>query len=112
MAFDLSQIDAGVRGLPLPLLYALATAIALLALLVLRMISNSLPAKSPPVFEGTPFVGGIMKFVKVWSLSEASNSCMTTSQVPLCAYVGECDAFCAVASAHALNLECYSCRGL
>ncbi|CAK0784520.1 hypothetical protein CVIRNUC_007724 [Coccomyxa viridis] len=28
------------------------------------MISNSLPAKSPPVFEGTPFIGGIMKFVK------------------------------------------------
>ena len=69
MAFDLSQIDAGVRGLPLPLLYALVTAIALLALVVLRMISNSLPAKSPPVFEGTPFIGGIMKFVKVWSNS-------------------------------------------
>ena len=75
MAFDLSQIDAGVRGLPLPLLYATATAIALLALVVLRFISNSLPAKSPPVFEGTPFIGGIMKFVKVWSDSEALNSC-------------------------------------
>ena len=75
MAFDLSQIDAGVRGLPLPLLYALATAVSLLALLTLRIISNSLPAKSPPVFEGTPFIGGIMKFVKVWLDSSVSDSC-------------------------------------
>ena len=65
MAVDLSDFDAGVRGLPLPLLYAVGTGIALLALIFLRIISNSLSAKSPPIFEGTPFVGGIMKFIKV-----------------------------------------------
>lgn len=65
MAFDLGEIDAGLKRLPLPLLCAVGTGIALLALLVLRVISNSLPAKSPPIFEGTPFIGGIMKFVKV-----------------------------------------------
>lgn len=65
MAVDLSDFDAGLRGLPLPLVYAVGTGIALLALIFLRLISNSLPAKSPPIFEGTPFVGGIMKFIKV-----------------------------------------------
>ncbi len=72
MAFDLGEFDGSGRGLPLPLLYAVGTGIALLALVVLRVISNSLPAKSPPIFEGTPFIGGIMKFVKVHSLRRST----------------------------------------
>ena len=112
MAFDLSQIDAGVRGLPLALLYALATAIALLALLVLRMISNSLPAKSPPVFEGTPFIGGIMKFVKVCTASEALDSFKPTSNTALHAFIEACDMSFVAIRAHAPDLLCHSCRDL
>ncbi|EIE21542.1 sterol 14 desaturase [Coccomyxa subellipsoidea C-169] len=56
--FDLSEL----RALPLPLLYVGATAIFLLAIATLRLISNSLPTKAPPIFEGLPFIGGIMKF--------------------------------------------------
>ncbi|KAK9908024.1 hypothetical protein WJX75_001750 [Coccomyxa subellipsoidea] len=55
---DLSDL----RALPLPLLYVGATAIFLLAVSTLRLIGNSLPSKAPPVFEGLPFIGGIMKF--------------------------------------------------
>lgn len=58
---DLSDL----RALPLPLLYVGATAIFLLAVSTLRLIGNSLPSKAPPVFEGLPFIGGIMKFASV-----------------------------------------------
>lgn len=34
-------------------------------LALLRLIRNNLPGKTPPVFEGLPFVGGILKFTKV-----------------------------------------------
>ncbi|CAL8469499.1 g9040 [Coccomyxa elongata] len=53
---------ADLRALPLPILYVGATAIFLLAIAALRLISNSLPSKAPPVFEGLPFIGGIVKF--------------------------------------------------
>ena len=76
MAVDLSDFDAGLRGLPLPLLYAVGTGIALLALIFLRLISNSLPAKSPPIFEGTPFVGGIIKFIKVRPVLHPLQCCL------------------------------------
>jgi hypothetical protein len=36
-----------------------------LLLLVLRLAVNYLPGKTPPVFEGIPFIGGILKFSKV-----------------------------------------------
>lgn len=39
----------------------------LLAFVVLRIIANSLPRQSPPVFEGIPFIGGLLKFMKVKS---------------------------------------------
>lgn len=68
MTLDLGEFDARVRSMPLPLLYAVGTGVALLALVILRFISNSLPAKSPPIFEGTPYIGGIMKFIKVGAL--------------------------------------------
>ena len=32
---------------------------------VLRLIANRLPSQSPPVFEGIPFIGGVLKFVQV-----------------------------------------------
>lgn len=59
---------ADLRALPLPILYVGATAIFLLAIAALRVISKSLPSKAPPVFEGLPFIGGIMKFASVSEL--------------------------------------------
>ncbi len=59
---------ADLRALPLPILYVGATAIFLLAIAALRLISNSLPSKAPPVFEGLPFIGGIVKFASVSGL--------------------------------------------
>lgn len=32
---------------------------------LLRLLFNAFPGKKPPVFEGVPFVGGIIKFTKV-----------------------------------------------
>lgn len=32
---------------------------------MLRVIANSLPSQKPPVFEGIPFIGGVLKFVQV-----------------------------------------------
>lgn len=37
----------------------------LLLLVALRLLQNLLPGKAPPVFEGLPFIGGILKFSKV-----------------------------------------------
>lgn len=39
-----------------------------LLLIALRLIQNYLPGRTPPVFEGVPFVGGILKFSKVSAL--------------------------------------------
>lgn len=40
-------------------------ATALLAILIGRVAQNAVRGKTPPVFEGLPFVGGLLKFVKV-----------------------------------------------
>jgi hypothetical protein len=34
-------------------------------LVVLRLAINYLPGNTPPIFEGIPFIGGILKFLKV-----------------------------------------------
>ena len=52
-------------ALPAPLLIAASACLMLVAILLLRVISNRLPGKTPPVLEGVPFIGGIMKFVSV-----------------------------------------------
>ena len=43
-------------------------AAVLLACGILRIIANNLPRQAPPVFEGIPFIGGLLKFVKVMPL--------------------------------------------
>lgn len=68
-----SSIDQAVFGtsddffarLPKPLvaLVALASILGLLAFS--RMVVQMTATKAPPVFEGVPFIGGILKFVKV-----------------------------------------------
>ena len=56
--------------LDISLLQVAAGILLLLAGLVLiRLVSNALPGKLPPVFEGLPYVGGILKFAQVtWSV--------------------------------------------
>ena len=56
----LHELPFAVRCIVLP------TAV-LLACAVLRIVANSLPRQAPPVFEGIPFVGGLLKFMKVTS---------------------------------------------
>eukprot|EP00891_Asterochloris_glomerata_P008191 jgi/Astpho2/8191/e_gw1.00120.216.1_t len=56
----------GFTGLQLapPAAYAAFTLGVVLSVIVLRLISNKLPSKAPPVFEGLPFIGGIIKFAQ------------------------------------------------
>jgi len=44
-----------------------------LVLIVLRLAVNYLPGKTPPIFEGIPFIGGILKFSKVLTFLFFSN---------------------------------------
>ncbi len=61
---DLAAFTEGLAALPLAALVAVGTLVFLLAVVVLRAAGNQLNAKAPPVFEGVPFVGGIIKFVQ------------------------------------------------
>ena len=46
-------------------LAALLGVFALVSMFVVRVVSSSFPGSKPPVFEGVPFVGGLMKFAGV-----------------------------------------------
>ena len=61
------EIMQGFTGLQLapPAAYAAFTLVVVLSVIALRLISNKLPSKAPPVFEGLPFIGGIIKFAQV-----------------------------------------------
>ncbi len=61
------EIMRGFTGLQLapPAAYAAFTLVVVLSVIALRLISNKLPSKAPPVFEGLPFIGGIIKFAQV-----------------------------------------------
>ena len=50
--------------LPPAALYLVGTIVFLLAVVALRLFGNQLNATAPPIFEGIPFVGGIIKFVQ------------------------------------------------
>ena len=65
MAVDIISLSEGLQGLPPALLAAGAVVVVALALLVHRLVSNTFPGKAPPVDEGIPFVGGLIKFSKV-----------------------------------------------
>ena len=64
---DAASISEGLQALPLPALLAAATGVVLLAAVVMRVLSNNFPGKAPPVEEGIPFIGGLIKFSKVGS---------------------------------------------
>lgn len=56
---------AAFYALPLAAQVVVAGALLLAGLTLLRILGNSLPGKAPPVDEGIPFVGGLIKFSKV-----------------------------------------------
>ena len=76
---DLISLAEGLQALSLPLQLAVGSLWLLLTLLAGRVLSNALPSKAPPVDEGIPFVGGLIKFSKVgrvvWSGVVALTPC-------------------------------------
>jgi hypothetical protein len=55
--------DITLLGTPVPLSQLL---VALAVIVVgLRVLLNALPGKRPPIHEGIPFIGGLIKFSKV-----------------------------------------------
>jgi len=54
----------GSEWAPLPLAAAVAS-VAVSVLILLRLASNNLTGNAPPVMEGIPFIGGLLKFIKV-----------------------------------------------
>ena len=56
-------------GPPSPAVVGLAMLAVAAALLITRVLSNAFPGRKPPIVEGVPFVGGLLKFAKVRSPS-------------------------------------------
>ena len=56
-----------------PLLVASGITLFVLVACILRFLQNTLLiGKKPPVFEDIPFVGGLLKFLKVRNLTDVS----------------------------------------
>lgn len=68
---DAAALMEGLQGVPLPYLVGAALALFAASMLVLRVFANALRGKSPPIDEGIPFVGGLIKFSKVRAAQEA-----------------------------------------
>lgn len=67
---DFVSLSEGLARLPPLQLVAGATVLLLATALILRLFTNTFTFKHPPVMEGIPFVGGLIKFSKVsarWS---------------------------------------------
>jgi sterol 14-demethylase len=47
-----------------PITVIAAILVVFATLLIGRVVLNSMPGKTPPVFEGIPFVGGLLKFIE------------------------------------------------
>lgn len=62
---DIVSLTEGLAQLPMPYLVVGATVLLMVTAVVLRVLSNTLTFKAPPVMEGIPFVGGLIKFSKV-----------------------------------------------
>lgn len=61
----LGPLNAAFETLPKPLAILAAIITTLFAIAVSQRITRSLRRNSAPVFEGIPFIGGIIKFAKV-----------------------------------------------
>ena len=65
---QLLALASGVSPIQLSVLLA---AVALVSLFVGRVLVNKIPGKSPPILEGVPFIGGLLKFAGVSHGTEA-----------------------------------------
>jgi hypothetical protein len=63
MAVEL--VVGAVAGASALQLVATALLVVVVASIALRVAQNHLPSKRPPVFEGIPYVGGLLKFAGV-----------------------------------------------
>lgn len=66
---ELAVLADKVLSLSPVVLVALGSAVLILALAVGRVLFNLLPSKRPPVWEGLPFIGGLLKFTGVSALA-------------------------------------------
>ncbi len=64
--------------------------LGLVALIAARVMQNLLPSGRPPVFEGIPFIGGILKFSKVGSTAGTPATFFGASWPELGAAVSDC----------------------
>ncbi len=86
----MSGITGILYDLPVVVKCVLVPAALLLVCSVLRLIANRLPSQSPPVFEGIPFVGGVLKFVQVCNISRSLVSNRSTAQRITDSHDAEC----------------------
>lgn len=57
--------DSVLLQLPLPTLVALIAVTTVVVAVAVRILSNTFHGNKPPVEEGIPFIGGLLKFSKV-----------------------------------------------
>ena len=69
------EISAFFYDLPLIVKCVIVPSALLVACSILRIVSNCLPSQRPPVFEGIPFIGGVLKFVQVMRFREIDKMC-------------------------------------
>lgn len=62
---DTSSLLAAFHALPLAAQIGASAGLIFVGLVLLRLLSNIFHGKAPPVDEGVPFVGGLIKFSKV-----------------------------------------------
>ena len=72
-----SAITGILYALPVIVKCLVVSAAFLVISAAIRLITNRLPSQSPPVFEGIPFIGGVLKFVQA---SLASWRCFAAEQ--------------------------------
>lgn len=79
------SIEATIAGLPRPLAALLALAAILGMLAFGRLVLRGLASKAPPVFEGVPFIGGLIKFAQgpMKLMADGFKSCGEVFTVPL-----------------------------
>lgn len=68
----LGGLDAAFANMPKPLVALVAIASLLGVLVFTRYLVRCIANKAPPVFEGVPFIGGILKFAKVGAVIAAA----------------------------------------
>lgn len=76
-------VASGFTPVQLSVLLAVA---AVITLFVGRVVANRLPGKTPPILEGFPYVGGLIKFSKVQLASPTAAACSIAAVPYPCAH--------------------------